>query len=204
MRTATPLATWRSTTDRGRSATSSAISTPRFIGPGCMTRADPDQQAGAPGGEPVVGRCTRATTAGTNRPPASSGAAGGRQTSTCGSTASRSWDTAATGQPSSDGGSRLPGATRVISAPRAARARTPSGPPGCGPRRPRWPPAGRRNPARPPRPRAGRPARPHLADRVAVEESLRGVLVPPVTGVDDAWHRPTGPPGPEPRPTDAG
>ena len=34
MRTATPLRTWSVMTDRGRSATSAAISTPRFIGPG--------------------------------------------------------------------------------------------------------------------------------------------------------------------------
>ncbi len=39
MRTATPLRTWSITTDRGRSATSAAISTPRFMGPGCMTMA---------------------------------------------------------------------------------------------------------------------------------------------------------------------
>src|SRR6476620_3363632 len=34
IRTATPLRTWSTTTDLGRSATSAAISTPRFIGPG--------------------------------------------------------------------------------------------------------------------------------------------------------------------------
>src|SRR5690606_3297927 len=39
IRTATPLATWRSTSDCGPSATSSLISTPRFIGPGCRTTA---------------------------------------------------------------------------------------------------------------------------------------------------------------------
>ena len=36
MRTATPLATWLRITEYGPSATSEAISTPRFIGPGCM------------------------------------------------------------------------------------------------------------------------------------------------------------------------
>ena len=41
MRTATPLATWWVMTALGRSATSGAISTPRFIGPGCMTSASP-------------------------------------------------------------------------------------------------------------------------------------------------------------------
>jgi len=38
MRTATPLATWSRMTEYGPSATSDAISTPRFIGPGCITR----------------------------------------------------------------------------------------------------------------------------------------------------------------------
>ena len=36
IRTATPLATWSRITEYGPSATSEAISTPRFIGPGCM------------------------------------------------------------------------------------------------------------------------------------------------------------------------
>lgn len=39
MRTATPLRTWSTIMLRGRSATSAAISTPRFMGPGCITRA---------------------------------------------------------------------------------------------------------------------------------------------------------------------
>ena len=39
MRTARPFATWRRITDCGPSATSESISTPRFIGPGCMTIA---------------------------------------------------------------------------------------------------------------------------------------------------------------------
>ena len=34
MRVATPLRTWSMITERGRSATSALISTPRFIGPG--------------------------------------------------------------------------------------------------------------------------------------------------------------------------
>ena len=37
MRTTRPLRTWRSTSDSGESATAASISTPRFIGPGCMT-----------------------------------------------------------------------------------------------------------------------------------------------------------------------
>ena len=39
MRTATPLRTWPSMTLFGPSATEEAISTPRFIGPGCITTA---------------------------------------------------------------------------------------------------------------------------------------------------------------------
>ena len=39
MRTATPLVTCSVISDAGPSATSAAISTPRFIGPGCMTSA---------------------------------------------------------------------------------------------------------------------------------------------------------------------
>src|ERR1019366_3677019 len=39
IRTLTPLATCSTTVDRGEPATSAAISTPRFIGPGCITMA---------------------------------------------------------------------------------------------------------------------------------------------------------------------
>ena len=39
IRTLTPLATCSTIVDRAESATSAAISTPRFIGPGCMTMA---------------------------------------------------------------------------------------------------------------------------------------------------------------------
>ena len=39
MRTATPLATCSTITARGESAASAEISSPRFIGPGCMTMA---------------------------------------------------------------------------------------------------------------------------------------------------------------------
>jgi len=42
IRAATPLATWRRIHDCGPSATSSVISTPRFIGPGCSTTASVD------------------------------------------------------------------------------------------------------------------------------------------------------------------
>src|SRR5205814_1651877 len=39
MRTATPISTWSRMTLRERSATVEAISTPRFMGPGCITTA---------------------------------------------------------------------------------------------------------------------------------------------------------------------
>ncbi len=39
MRALTPLATCSTIVERTESATSAAISTPRFIGPGCMTMA---------------------------------------------------------------------------------------------------------------------------------------------------------------------
>ena len=44
MRTATPLRTWSRITDCGPSATSEAISMPRFIGCGCMTMASGARQ----------------------------------------------------------------------------------------------------------------------------------------------------------------
>ena len=46
MRTGTPLVTWRSMTAAGRSATRESISTPRLIGPGCMTIVVGRQAAG--------------------------------------------------------------------------------------------------------------------------------------------------------------
>ena len=52
MRTATPLATWFVITALGRSATSGAISTPRFIGPGCMISASPGIRAARSGVSP--------------------------------------------------------------------------------------------------------------------------------------------------------
>ncbi len=39
IRIATPLVTWSVMTDWAPAATSAAISTPSFIGPGCMTSA---------------------------------------------------------------------------------------------------------------------------------------------------------------------
>ena len=61
MRTATPLATCAVMTDAGPSATSAAISTPRFIGPGCMTRASGCRRA-ARSRSARSGPCTRAAT----------------------------------------------------------------------------------------------------------------------------------------------
>ena len=55
MRTATPLATCLVITAPGRSATSAAISTPRFIGPGCMTSACAGRRAGPLGREAEAG-----------------------------------------------------------------------------------------------------------------------------------------------------
>ena len=53
MRTATPFVTCSVITDAGPSATSAAISTPRFIGPGCITSASLRSRAGALDREPV-------------------------------------------------------------------------------------------------------------------------------------------------------
>src|SRR5690606_8297770 len=39
IRTATPISTWWVMTERGPSAMAGSISTPRFIGPGCITMA---------------------------------------------------------------------------------------------------------------------------------------------------------------------
>jgi hypothetical protein len=39
MRTATPISTWSVITERLPSAIAGSISTPRFIGPGCITMA---------------------------------------------------------------------------------------------------------------------------------------------------------------------
>ncbi len=39
IRIATPFVTWSVMTDCGPAATSAAISTPSFMGPGCITRA---------------------------------------------------------------------------------------------------------------------------------------------------------------------
>ena len=52
MRTATPFATWSRMTDRPESAMSEAISTPRFIGPGCMTIASVFARASASASRP--------------------------------------------------------------------------------------------------------------------------------------------------------
>src|SRR4029079_12232078 len=122
MRTATPLVTWSRITEPGNSPGSATISTPRFIGPGCITSAcagsRPARRVVSPyiveysrrlgsSASSIRSRCTR------NR----------YSTSRSGSTASRSQETS-TGQPSSVGGSNVGGATRVTCAPRAVNAST--------------------------------------------------------------------------------
>ncbi len=52
MRTVTPLATCATIVERAESATSAAISTPRFIGPGCMTMACSGSSAIRPASRP--------------------------------------------------------------------------------------------------------------------------------------------------------
>ena len=107
---------------RGSSATSAAISIPRFIGPGCMTMASsgssPIRCRSSPyrrlysrsDGKyawPIRSRCTRSIIT----------------TSALGRLASRSYETPA-GQASTPTGSRVGGATRVTSAPRVASSST--------------------------------------------------------------------------------
>ena len=70
MRTATPFATCSVMIDAGPSATSAAISTPRFIGPGCMTTRVGLEPRGALGGQPVAASCTRAATGSSAAPEA--------------------------------------------------------------------------------------------------------------------------------------
>ena len=64
---------------RRASATSAAISTPRFIGPGCMTSASGSSSAARAGGEAVARRCTRAATAAAPRSCARAACAAGRR-----------------------------------------------------------------------------------------------------------------------------
>ena len=47
MRTGTPLVTCRSTTDMSESTTRESISTPRFMGPGCMINVVGLEESGA-------------------------------------------------------------------------------------------------------------------------------------------------------------
>ena len=191
MRTATPLDTWRNTSDRGRSATSSAISTPRFIGPGCMTSASSRSRPARRGRQPVASACTRAPTAGRPRPPF------GLQPQEIADVdvgaARRRGRADLRHRPALErrGQQAARGHQRHLGPQGGQGQHHRSGPPGCGPRRPRWPPAG---PTKHPTPasldRAPGPLGQHLADRVAVEQGLGGVLVPPVAGVDDAGVHP--------------
>ena len=79
MRTATPLATCWVTTVRGRSATSEAISTPRTIGPGCVTMASSAQARGPARRQPPAGRVLAQAAARRTRCPARPGAAAARR-----------------------------------------------------------------------------------------------------------------------------
>ena len=158
MRTATPLDTWRSTSDCGRSATSSAISTPRFIGPGCMTRASSPSSGGAPRRQPVPGAVLA------HRGQEGAGAALGLQAQQVAARRpagaprrgrTTPWRPATPRATAAGGCPAPPGSPRH----RARRGRGPaSAPPGCGGRRPRW---RTRRPAKhsTPASSSGRPAR---------------------------------------------
>ena len=76
----------RRSPSRGRSATSAAISTPRFMGPGCMTSASSAQQVGPAAGEPEAARCTRAARGSAPRSCARAACAAGSTTSMVAST----------------------------------------------------------------------------------------------------------------------
>ena len=150
MRTATPLVTCRVATVTGRSATSPAISTPRTIGPGWVTTASGWQQRRPGGRSAPSARCTRAATARRPRSPARPAGAAATPRRPRRRASSRSSATV-TGQPSSEGGSRLPGrGQRHLGPQRVVGEDLRSGPPGCGGRRPRSAPAG---------PRSSRPRR---------------------------------------------
>ena len=56
IRIATPFVTWSVMTDWAPAATSGAISTPSFIGPGCITSAPGLRDRQSRGGQPVACR----------------------------------------------------------------------------------------------------------------------------------------------------
>ena len=117
MRTATPFATCWVTTVRGKSATSDAISTPRTMGPGWVTMAPSSRFSARRAVRPQ--RAVYSRRLGTKEPlPRSAWRRSSETTSASPSASSRSVATS-TGQPSSDGGSRLPGAASVTRAPSA-------------------------------------------------------------------------------------
>ena len=122
MRTATPLVTWWSTIEPGSSAGSTAISTPRFIGPGCMTRACGGRRRARCGVRPysVVYSLSDGTSASRIR---SRCIRNRYSTSRSGRTASRSWLTS-TGHWCTAGGRRVGGDTSVTWAPSAVNACT--------------------------------------------------------------------------------
>ena len=117
MRTATPFATCWVTTVRGRSATSDAISTPRTIGPGCVTMASSRRRATRRAVRPHPAVYSRRL--GTKEPLPRSACRRSSDTTSASPRASSRSAATSTGQPSSDGGRRLPGDARVTRAPRA-------------------------------------------------------------------------------------
>ena len=121
MRTATPLRTWSVTTGRGQLGHVRGDLDPADH----RARVHHDrvraEQAGPARGEAVAGGVLAKR--GDERPlPRSACRRSSETTSASASARSRSCSTRATGQPSSEGGSRVAGATRVTSAPRAAYA----------------------------------------------------------------------------------
>ena len=101
-----------------------------------------------------------------------------------------SCETDATGQPSSDGGSRRPGGDEGhLGAERGERPDVRIVRPGCGGCRRRCHPQTREPLGPGPFDRHTRSVREVLADRVAVEQRLGRVLVVPVAGVDHRWRR---------------
>ena len=119
MRMATPLLTCSVIRAAGSSATSEAISTPRTMGPGWRIDGVGLEHGRPAGGEAEAGGVLAER--GDELPAAPFGLhpQQGHHVG-LGQDVVQIVPTAATGHPSSDGGSRVAGATRVTSAPRAA------------------------------------------------------------------------------------
>ena len=177
MRTATPLATCSVTSDAGPSATAAAISTPRFIGPGCITSASGLSSRGARRGEPVAGgvlahrreqRLLLALELHAQQ----------HHDVDLGDHRRRGRGSPRPASLRATRGSSVGGATSVTSAPSMCSAlHVAPGDPRVPRRRRRWRPAGRR-------------ARPAVAAQGEhVEQRLGGVRVAAVAGVDDRRRR---------------